>query len=144
MPLLVERLCALEDAGVIADGRPWLRLFEAGDFPEPPARAVPVHGDLLEGHVLVDDARRVCGVIDWGDVHAGDPALDLAILYGFFPAAARGEFLRVYGDVDARTARMARLRAAFSAISSTIYAHSIGDAEFVPAGLTAMRRVLED
>jgi aminoglycoside phosphotransferase (APT) family kinase protein len=144
MPLLAERLRGLEDAGVIADGRPWLRLFEAGDFPSPPARAVPVHGDLREGHVLLDDARRVCGVIDWGNVHAGDPALDLSILYSFFPAGARGEFLRVYGDIDARTARMARLRAAFAVISSTIFAHSIGDAGFVPQGLAAMQRVLED
>jgi aminoglycoside phosphotransferase (APT) family kinase protein len=83
-------------------------------------------------------------VIDWGDVHAGDPALDLSILYRFFPASARGDFLRVYGDIDARTARAARLRGAFVAISSTIYAHSIGDAAFVPMGLTAMEHVLED
>lgn len=144
MPMLVERLRGLEEAGVIADGRPWLRLFEADDFPEPSARTVPVHGDLGERHVLLDDVHRVSGVIDWGNVHAGDPALDLSILYHFFPAAARGEFLRVYGDIDARTVRAARLRGAFAVISSTIYAHSIGDDEFVPRGLTAMKRVLED
>jgi aminoglycoside phosphotransferase (APT) family kinase protein len=144
MPMLAERLRGLEDAGLIADGGPWLRLFEADGFPGPSPRAVVVHGDLSEGHVLLDDARRVCGVIDWGDVHAGDPALDLSILYRFFPASARGDFLRVYGDIDARTARAARLRGAFVAISSTIYAHSIGDAAFVPMGLTAMEHVLED
>jgi aminoglycoside phosphotransferase (APT) family kinase protein len=144
MPLLAERLRGLEDAGVIADGCPWLRLFEAGDLPAPPAHTVTVHGDLSERHVLLDDAHRVCGVIDWGDMHAGDPALDLSILYSFFPAPDRGEFLRVYGNVDARTARAARLHAAFAATSSTLYAHSIGDAGFVPTGLTVMRRVLED
>jgi len=144
MPLLIERLGGLEDAGVIADRRPWLRLFEAGDFPGPPAHAVPVHGDLREGHLLLDDVRLLCGVIDWGDMHAGDPALDLSILYCFVPAPDRSEFLRVYGNVDARTARAARLHAAFAATSSTLYAHSIGDAGFVPTGLTAMRRVLED
>jgi len=144
MPLLAERLRGLGDAGVIADGRPWLRLFEAGNLPAPPARTVTVHGDLSERHVLLDDAHRVCGVIDWGDMHAGDPALDLSILYCFFPAPDRGEFLRVYGNVDARTARAARLHAAFAATSSTLYAHSIGDAGFVPTGLAVMRRVLED
>lgn len=144
MPLLVERLRALEAAGVVADGRPWLRLFETSELSAPPPRPVPVHGDLSTGHVLLDDAHRVCGVIDWGDVHAGDPALDLSILYAFFPGSAREAFLRVYGDIDARTATAARLRAAFVAVSSTAYAHATGDTGFVPRGLTAMRHALEE
>ena len=46
-----------------------------------PSRAdfapVFVHGDLYSRHLLVDDAGRPCGVIDWGDCHVGDPAVDL-------------------------------------------------------------------
>ncbi|HEU4558308.1 MAG TPA: phosphotransferase [Longimicrobium sp.] len=143
-PLLVERLAALEDAHLVDDARKWLRLFESGDFPAPPERPVLVHGDLAERHVLVDGAHRVCGVIDWGDVHAGDPALDLTLLFTFFPASLRGDFLRAYGDVDARTLRTARLRAAFACTCSTFYAHSVGDTGFLPAGLTAMKYVLEE
>jgi aminoglycoside phosphotransferase (APT) family kinase protein len=144
MPKLRERLRELEAAGIVADARPWLRPFEAGDFPPPPARPVPVHGDLYELHVLVDDARRVSGVIDWGDVHAGDPALDLSLLFRFFPARLRDDFLCVYGDVDARTARMARLRAIFHAVLVTQYAHSIGDAALLRTGRWSMDCVLED
>jgi aminoglycoside phosphotransferase (APT) family kinase protein len=144
MPELVERLRGLEMGGVIDDAGPWLRLFEAGDLPGPPPRPVLVHGDLAERHVLVDGARRVCGVIDWGDVHEGDRAVDLSILFSFLPARFRDEFLRVYGDVDARTLRTARLRAAFASTASTSYAHSIGDHWFVPIGLTSMKLVLED
>jgi aminoglycoside phosphotransferase (APT) family kinase protein len=144
MAVFVERLGGLEDAGLIPDRRPWLRLFESGDFPTPAERAVPVHGDLYERHLLVDEAHRVCGVIDWGDVHAGDPGIDLSLLYRFFPAAARDGFLRAYGSVDARTARMARLRAAFHAVSLTFFAHTTGDAPMLRAGLTALRYVLED
>lgn len=36
-----------------------------------------VHGDLGPEHVLADGAR-LTGVIDFGDVHLGDPAIDLA------------------------------------------------------------------
>lgn len=53
-----------------------------------PARAL-VHGDLGPEHVLVRDGR-VSGVIDFGDAHVGDPALDLAwALHGAPPPFAR-------------------------------------------------------
>jgi aminoglycoside phosphotransferase (APT) family kinase protein len=143
MPKLESSLRELRQAGMIADPEPWLRLFD-GDLPGPSARAVPVHGDLYELHLLVDERRRVAGVIDWGDVHAGDPALDLSILYRFFPAAMRADFLRVYGEIDARTARLARLRAAFHAAMIAHYAHSTGDAALLRTGLRAMDHVLEE
>lgn len=143
-PLMFERLQALESAGIIADRRPWLALFEGVGEPEPPPRPVLVHGDLYERHVLVDGANHISGVIDWGDVHAGDPALDLSFLYRFFPAAERDAFLRVYGPVDARTARLARLRAAFHASTLAAFAHSTNDAPLLRASLAAMRNVLED
>lgn len=38
-----------------------------------------VHGDLYACHLLIDDSRDLAGVIDWGDVHLGDPALDLSV-----------------------------------------------------------------
>ncbi|HSU14634.1 phosphotransferase [Longimicrobium sp.] len=144
MPKLAAALRELEDAGIVAGARRWLRPFEADDLPAPAARPVPVHGDLYELHILVDDAHRVSGVIDWGDVHAGDPGLDLSFLYRFFPAAARDDFLRVYGDVDARTARMARLRAVYHAVVITQYAHSIGDATLLRTARTSLDYVLEE
>jgi aminoglycoside phosphotransferase (APT) family kinase protein len=141
---IVERLRTLEDAGVIADARPWLRPFEGGDFPPPPERPSLVHGDLYPGNFLVDDAHRACGVIDWGDVHAGDPALDLSLLYHFFPAADRDAFLRAYGDVDARTARVAYLRGVYEAVLITFFGHATDNAPLLRAGLAALRFVLEE
>ncbi|MGI5159867.1 phosphotransferase [Microbispora sp. CA-102843] len=48
-----------------------------------------VHGDLGPEHVLARDGT-VSGVIDFGDAHVGDPALDLAwALHGAPPAFAR-------------------------------------------------------
>ncbi|MEU6425595.1 phosphotransferase [Microbispora sp. NPDC046973] len=53
-----------------------------------PAGAL-VHGDLGPEHVLARDGT-VSGVIDFGDAHVGDPALDLAwALHGAPPAFAR-------------------------------------------------------
>ncbi|MFW5420704.1 aminoglycoside phosphotransferase family protein [Nocardiopsis sp. CNT-189] len=48
-----------------------------------------VHGDLGPEHVLTDGASPT-GVIDFGDAHAGDPAIDLAwALNGAAPPFAR-------------------------------------------------------
>lgn len=143
LPLLAERMEALERAGLITDHRRWIDLFGDGIREPPPAR-VPVHGDLYERHVLVDDANRVCGVIDWGDVHAGDPALDLTVLYRFFPAPERDEFLRVYGRIDARMAHVARLRAAHHAGTVAFFAHATHDAPLLRASIAGLRNVLED
>jgi aminoglycoside phosphotransferase (APT) family kinase protein len=143
LPVMAERMEALERAGRITDHRRWIDLFGDG-ICEPPPALVPVHGDLYERQVLVDDANRVCGVIDWGDTHAGDSALDLTVLYRFFPAAARDDFLRIYGPIDARTAHVARLRAAQHASVGAFFAHATHDALLLRASLAGLRNVLED
>lgn len=139
---LAASVGALEDAGIIADGLPWIRPFMT-EFPAPSPRVVPVHGDLYELHVLVDGANHPSGVIDWGDVHAGDPALDLSLAYRLFPPPLRADFLRAYGPIDARTERMARLRATFHAVMVTHYAHSVGNAPLLRAARASMDQVLE-
>ena len=45
---------------------------------QPPAMVV-VHGDLVTDHILVEDGtEHLAGIIDFGDLGLGDPALDLA------------------------------------------------------------------
>lgn len=66
---------------------------------DPPPRAV-VHGDLNFRNFLVDEAGVLSGVIDWGDAHIGDPAVDLSIIFSFCPPAARPPFFEVYGAVS--------------------------------------------
>jgi aminoglycoside phosphotransferase (APT) family kinase protein len=142
MPELRARLAHLRQRGHIADPEPLLRLF-AEPFPAPAPRAVVVHGDPYVRHLLVDDARRICGVIDWGDVHVGDPAVDLQVAY-YLPRPARDIFLRAYGGVDERTLRMARLRAAFHAAALAWFADATADAPLLREALGALRRALED
>lgn len=141
MPELEARLAQLR--GRIGDPAPWLRLF-AGGLPGPPPAPAVVHGDLYARHLLVDEMRRVRGVIDWGDLHAGDPAVDLSLAYGFLPPRARDAFMRAYGPVDARSRRTARLRAAFHSAALAWFADSIQDAALLREGLAALRNVLEE
>ena len=60
-----------------------------------------LHGDLHARNVLVEGGT-ITGIIDWGDVTAGDPATDLASLWMLFgDAEARSEALTRYGAGDA-------------------------------------------
>lgn len=103
---------------------------------EPP---VWVHGDFYARHLLVDDRRQPCGVIDWGDVHLGDPALDLSIAFSFLPPDARGAFREAYGEIDAASWDRARFRALHYAVVLIEYGAGIGDAAIRAAGEYALR-----
>lgn len=60
-----------------------------------------LHGDLHARNVLVENGA-ISGIIDWGDMTAGDVATDLAALWMLFADRhARGEALRAYGADDA-------------------------------------------
>lgn len=144
MPLLEARLAVLAERGVIEDAAPWLALFRRLPDAAPARAPALVHGDLYACHLLVDERGAVCGVIDWGDVHAGDRAVDLMLLYAFLPSAARDAFLRAYGAVDARDLRVARLRAAFHSVSLAWFALERGDDAVLAEALLAMRFVLEE
>ncbi len=92
------RLLEGEAGGVTADNlRVWKQALAA---PESTTN-VWLHGDLHARNVLVDDAQFT-GVIDWGDITAGDPATDLACAWMLFEnSAAREAMLTAYqADVD--------------------------------------------
>lgn len=75
-----------------------------------------IHGDLHARNVLVADGE-IAGVIDWGDMAAGDPATDLASFWTVLPTREmRLRALAAYGGVSDATARRARAWAAFFGI----------------------------
>jgi aminoglycoside phosphotransferase (APT) family kinase protein len=107
-----------------------------------PARAAAlVHGDLHARHLLIDDGGGLCGVIDRGDVHLGDPATDLAVTHAFLPPPARAAFLAAYGPVDEGTRALARFRAVSHSALVVLYAHDAGDEHLLAEGLRALGRV---
>jgi aminoglycoside phosphotransferase (APT) family kinase protein len=98
-----------------------------------------VHGDFYARHALADADRRLCGVIDWGDIHLGDPALDLSIAFSFLPPAARGAFRTAYGAIDAAAWDRARFRALHYGVLLTDYGADIGDDAIRAVGEYALR-----
>jgi len=92
--------------------------------------------------VLVDEGGRLTGVIDFGDLHLGHPAVDLSIAWAFLPAHARREFFDTYGSVPARVAAAARLRALTSAVAQEAYGHDVGDTQIAREGVLALHLVV--
>ncbi|HEX3620771.1 MAG TPA: aminoglycoside phosphotransferase family protein [Acidimicrobiales bacterium] len=66
-----------------------------------------VHGDLHPANVLVA-GRALAGVIDFGDMCAGDPAVDLAAMWMLLPPSAHDRFAAAYGPIDDHLRRRAR------------------------------------
>ncbi|MGA5895770.1 aminoglycoside phosphotransferase family protein [Streptomyces venetus] len=79
----------------------WEASLRAPEHTGPPAWA---HGDLMAGNLLVRGGR-LTGVIDFGTVGVGDPAVDLIAAWCLLPAAARGVFRAAMGVDEAEWAR---------------------------------------
>ncbi|MED5372720.1 MAG: HAD-IA family hydrolase [Myxococcota bacterium] len=86
-----------------------------------------VHGDLYARHIHVDAAGALVGLVDWGDVHLGHPAVDLAGVLGVLPPTLRSVFLDAYGSVSPGTLALARLRGMHHQLGVLAYAMDIGD-----------------
>jgi aminoglycoside phosphotransferase (APT) family kinase protein len=72
----------------------------------PPYSSAPVwvHGDL-EGNCLVRDGR-LCGLVDWGSACAGDPAVDVQVVWSpLFADESRAVFLHALAVDDAALVR---------------------------------------
>ena len=104
-------------------------------------RHVVVHGDLYARHLLLDEENRLCGVIDWGDIHHGHPAVDLSVVHMMVPPRHHDVFLDAYGEVDERTWRFARHRARHHATMVLNYSSSIGDEALQASARTALRYI---
>jgi aminoglycoside phosphotransferase (APT) family kinase protein len=97
-----------------------------------------VHGDFYVRHLLVDEEHRLAGVIDWGDVHIGDPAIDLAAAHSFLPLDAHAVFRKTYGNISEETWNLARLRAILSSTYIMLYGHHAKDPDLVREGIRSL------
>jgi aminoglycoside phosphotransferase (APT) family kinase protein len=96
---------------VLSDADTALR---AGDIWERAITAEPwdaapvwIHADLHPSNVVVREGA-LAGVIDFGDLCAGDPATDLAAAWMLLPAGEAERCLAAYGPVDEAMAHRAR------------------------------------
>jgi aminoglycoside phosphotransferase (APT) family kinase protein len=109
----------------------------------PPWRGLPVwiHGDLLPGNLLVRQGQ-LSGVIDFGCLGVGEPAIDLTPAWTLFDGCARQVFREALG-VDAATWARGRGWALSFGLIALPYYHSTNP---VLAGIYrhAIDRVLAD
>lgn len=137
-----ERLQQAEKLGSISNTSAWQsRLDEieaASPIVEPQSF---VHGDLYSKHVLIDDDFQLTGMIDWGDVHIGHPAVDLAAFWNTVPAAGRNAFLEEYGPIDEATWQLAQLRVIYHSIATLLFAIEINDQALASHSRLALQAV---
>ena len=137
-----ERLDGLVRAGTLdADAvdeleRIWRTGVSTPAWSQPP---VWIHGDLHPGN-LVARGGALEGIIDFGDVTAGDPAYDLGIAWLAFDAAGRDAFIAATGaHYDAATWRRAHAWAA--AVIVALLTHSDDAPDYAALARAAMREV---
>lgn len=110
---------------------------------EDPAKDTLVHGDLHGNQILVDAEDGLAGVVDWGDLHCGDPALDLAAVHVLFAEAAQTAFLREYGRVDPACWAAAKGRAIWHTLWLLSHAVAVGDEATVLECRSCLERLTE-
>lgn len=139
------RTPALRNArNLVKEIKPLVELLNTAEEPRLSRPPTLVHGDFYAAHLLVDANRRPCGVIDWGDVHLGHPAVDLALVFGFLPPQGRELFQSIYGDLDEEMAQLARFKALEVALMLESYAQDTAKADLLREGQVALRYVVED
>lgn len=100
---------AIEAAGHLIDAEAATRVWDDALAAAPHDGApVWVHGDL-EGNCLVRDGR-LCGLVDWGSMCAGDPAVDVQVIWSpLFTDESRRAFI---DELDVGEATLARSKGA--------------------------------
>jgi aminoglycoside phosphotransferase (APT) family kinase protein len=120
---------------------------DAAAAPEWPGPRLWLHGDLHVANVVTADGT-LSGVIDFGDLFAGDPAVDLAAAWTLLPDGAADRFHRAYRPTpDAATLRRARGWAVLRALGGIhvgdagVHGRPGGKATWGPPAHAALRRL---
>lgn len=124
----------------------WLDAVGAASWEGPP---VWVHGDLHPANVIVADGT-LAGVVDFGEMFVGDPAVDLAAAWVLLPEGMAARFFAVYGDASEATVRRARGLAALKSLFLMLMGQNGdrglpgGKPAWGPAGRAAIDRILSE
>jgi aminoglycoside phosphotransferase (APT) family kinase protein len=122
----------------------WDNAVAAREWEGPP---VWVHGDLHPANAVVSDGT-LSGVVDFGDMFAGDPAWDLAAAWVLLPAGTAARFFDVYARADEAAIRRARGLTAMKSLFLMLMGQNGdrglpgGKPHWGPAGRAALDRVL--
>ena len=105
-----------------------------------PKTKVLVHGDLYCRHLMFDKDELV-GIIDWGDVGINNPAVDLGVVFSFYPTDCHQAFFDIYGGIDSQTYAYARFLGLYSAITVMLYGHDIDDLQLAQEAKESILRI---
>jgi aminoglycoside phosphotransferase (APT) family kinase protein len=132
-------------SGVVNDVRcVWEQAVEAPAWDNAP---VWLHGDLHPANVVVSDGT-LSGVVDFGELCAGDPATDLASAWLLLPAGSASRFFHAYAKADKAAIRRARGWAVLRALGLIGIGQNGeqglpgGKPTWLPAGRAALERAL--
>ena len=103
-----------------------------------------VHGDIHIRNVLLDDEGVLAGIIDWGDVHIGNRAIDFSFLYSYFPKEVRRDFFEIYGEIEKETESLARFRAIYMLVTLLVYGIDRHDEELIAITSTGLKFAMEE
>ncbi|RFS86719.1 aminoglycoside phosphotransferase [Actinomadura spongiicola] len=105
----VRQLASATELGLVPDPDAVRAVWEdAVAAPGWDGPQVWLHGDLHVANVLTEGGA-LCGVVDFGDLLAGDPAVDLAAAWTLLPDGAADRFHAAYQPTpDTATLRRAR------------------------------------
>jgi aminoglycoside phosphotransferase (APT) family kinase protein len=125
--------------------REWDGALAAPGYDGPPRW---LHGDLHPANILVHDGQ-ISGVIDFGDITAGDPATDLSVAWMLLPLGFHAGFWSAYQAADGSSVQPGdalRARARGWAVNFAIMflAHSEDHPVLREVGRRTLRTVLAD
>ncbi|MFD1718856.1 aminoglycoside phosphotransferase family protein [Georgenia deserti] len=134
-----DRIGALDLPAAPALLELWSDLVRTAPWSAP---AVWIHGDLHPHNLILDGTRQLTGVIDFGDMTAGDPATDLATAWMTFDRSARRTFREhLEGHYDDATWR--RGRAWALSMATAMVTMSDDDPVIAAVGRHTFEQVLE-
>lgn len=99
-----------------------------------------VHGDLYSRHLLVNEQSSLQGIIDWGDIHIGNPGFDLAIGIMLLDSEALEAFYSAYRPLDVDMLRVAAVRAFVHPIILLPYCYEKNDETLKQWTIIALQR----
>ncbi len=108
-----------------------------------------LHGDLHPANVVVQEGT-LAGVIDFGEMCAGDPATDLSAAWILLPAGTASRFFDAYANADEPTIARARAWAVLRAIHLISIGRNGrlglagGKPTWEPAGRAALERAVAE
>lgn len=87
------------------------------------------------------DNDELVGIIDWGDVGINSPAVDLGVVFSFYPESCHKAFFDIYKKVDKQTLQYARFVGLYSAITVLLYGHDINKPNLVNESSDSILRI---